>query len=117
MTHLFRTIVLLAVISTSSTLFADWPCGFWGYSPYLGSVDLNEIPYFAMNPPVYYSHVVARPYGWSPFPHPFGSASFAYERVSQPQVVVNQYVSPSAASQATAAQPPLPLRIVNPFVK
>lgn len=31
----------------------------------------KSIPYFAQNPPVYYSDVVIpRPYGWSPYPFP-----------------------------------------------
>ncbi len=29
-------------------------------------------PYFAVNPPIYYSHPVKRPYGISPFPAPSG---------------------------------------------
>lgn len=50
-------------------------------------------PYFAVNPPVYYSHIVKRPYGISPFPAPAGI----------PPVELN-YAAPE------------PVSIKNPFV-
>lgn len=39
-------------------------CGF----PILRGED-RDIPYYAAHPPVYYSHIVARPYGYSPYPY------------------------------------------------
>jgi hypothetical protein len=59
-------------------------------------------PYFALYPPVYYSHHVARPYGYSPFAYPPGIMTPESRR--EPR----QEPEP-AASRA-------PLRIVNPYV-
>ena len=39
---------------------------------FLGMQRREELPYFAAFPPVYYSHIVKRPYGVSPFAAPSG---------------------------------------------
>jgi hypothetical protein len=41
-----------------------------GYFQTLNQVSQQRIPYFALNPPVYYGEQVARPYGYSPFATP-----------------------------------------------
>lgn len=114
----FRTVVFLALFGTGSTLFGCWPYGcYWG-SPYLGTTCLNDdVPYFAAHPPVYYSHVVARPYGWSPFPYPLDSLWLTREPAPQPKLIVNRFVPQAASPQVSASQSRSPLRIVNPFVQ
>lgn len=46
-------------------MFAARHGGFYGYQQ-------DQAPYFARHPPVYYSHVVKRAYGISPYPAPSG---------------------------------------------
>jgi hypothetical protein len=117
MSSLLRISVFLVLIGASSTLFAYWPYGCYCDSPYIGGIySLNDVPYFAANPPVYYSKIVTRPYGWSPFPYPLDSIYFHDEAESQPRVIVNQFVNQENPASVSAVQPRLPLRIVNPFV-
>ncbi len=54
----------------------------------------EELPYFAKFPPVYYSHIVPRPYGVSPFAAPPGIIPTEYmvQPLSQPEVIRNPYV-------------------------
>ena len=80
-------------------------CGYgggYGYGPWGGGFNV-QVPYFAWNPPVYYSYPVAHPYGYSPFPNP--PYAIATEAFSAP-------AEPPAASPGH--QPPL--RITNPYV-
>lgn len=54
----------------------------------------EQAPYFAQFPPVYYSHVVKRPYGISPYAAPAGvvpAEFFVPAPVSKPMVVNNPY--------------------------
>jgi hypothetical protein len=117
MSSILRIAICLILIGFASTLYAFWPYGGYCGSPYMGGVySLSDPPYFSTNPPVYYSRVVPRPYGWSPFPYPFDSAYSPCETTSQPQIVINQYVN-SGSSAATSANPShRPLRISNPYV-
>ncbi|UUO08920.1 hypothetical protein M4951_11520 [Blastopirellula sp. J2-11] len=69
----------------------------YGYGYVRGNVPTP--PYFALHPPVYYSHSVARPYGISPFP--IGSYQPSQRVVytaptPEPQVVINPYVTTEA---------------------
>jgi len=41
-----------------------------GYFQMLNQASQQRVPYFAINPPVYYGEQVARPYGFSPFATP-----------------------------------------------
>lgn len=51
----------------------------------------NHIPYFTLHPPVYYTHPVGRPYGWSPFAYP--AWLLRPELASaRPMVILNPYV-------------------------
>ena len=87
----------------------------WGDLPYPGySLYAREwIPYFAEHPPVYYSHAVARPYGYSPYAYP-PTVLTPDTKVCAPRVVQNAYV---VGSEVAAAAPhPQPLRVVNPYV-
>ena len=72
MAALFLVVAVLAVASDAQAY--NW---FWGGNPYgvnrMYRTD-REIPYFAEHPPVYYSHIVPRSYGQSPYaywPGPF----------------------------------------------
>jgi hypothetical protein len=117
MSSILRIALGLILIGFASNAFAFWPCGgYWG-APYVGGVySLSEPPYFAVNPPVYYSRVVPRPYGWSPFPYPFDSSYSACETTSQPQIVINQYVKSDSSATSSAIPSHRPLRITNPYV-
>jgi hypothetical protein len=81
-----------------------------------GSGYLPVPPYFAVHPPVYYSHPYYRPYGWSPFAQPGWSAPVALK----PVAVVNPYVP--AAKPVAKEAPEAPKdntaqaeMIINPF--
>lgn len=54
----------------------------------------EELPYFAKFPPVYYSHIVPRPYGVSPYAAPPGIVPTEYmvQPMVQPEVIRNPYV-------------------------
>lgn len=82
----------------------------------------SVIPYFALYPPVYYSHIVPRPYGYSPFALPPGMepAEAIVQPVEALQVSNPFYhrdddgdVDPAAPKQASYT----PNVIANPFVK
>ena len=74
----------------------------------------ERLPYFALYPPVYYSHPVARPYGYSPFAYPPGTITPDVVR-PQPLMVVNRFVAQSAAIEKPTKTAG-PLRIRNPYV-
>jgi hypothetical protein len=74
----------------------------------------DDQPYFALYPPVYYSHPVPRPYGFSPYAYPPGTMTPEAIRV-QPLMVFNPFVAPSAATGPSATMAG-PLRIRNPYV-
>ena len=80
----------------------------WAWGPFSLNRSLGYIPtppYFALHPPVYYSHPVAVPYGMSPYPIVSYSPMFRanYERPTpEPQVVINPYVEDEAEGDAAA---------------
>jgi hypothetical protein len=85
----------------------------------------NNLPYFALHPPVYYSEPVPRTYGYSPFAYPPGVMTPEIVSEPKPVTINNPYVpatSPAKADikptdrSASASQAPEPLVIVNPFV-
>ena len=81
----------------------------WAGTPYSGySLYVREsIPYFAQHPPVYYSHPVPRPYGFSPYAYP-GWVRTPDARYSEAASVSRVARSPEPRVE--------PLRIVNPYV-
>lgn len=103
--------------------------GFGGASPYsLGQIPVP--PYFAIHPPVYYSHPVPRPYGYSPFAYPgwVGTPELGAAPPC-PQTMDNPYVEPtstnadgstnpqdSGTSDEFASHDPQPQLTINPFV-
>ena len=71
--------VLVLLLGVSSTAQAQWGFGGgFGYGGGLGfgggfangAYTLEPPPYFSLFPPVYYSHITPRPYGFSPFAYP-----------------------------------------------
>ncbi|MBN2474087.1 MAG: hypothetical protein JXB62_05745 [Pirellulales bacterium] len=88
----------------------------WGYDSGQTYAHLsNNLPYFALHPPVYYNYSVQRPYGYSPFadrpaPIPAGYAA------TSPQAA-RGIDSPAGFVARPEPQPPVqPLRIINPYV-
>jgi hypothetical protein len=85
---------------------------------------LDNVPYFALHPPVYYSYPVPRTYGYSPFA--YGPWVMTPEPAAPPQpvTIINPYVpkadkaSTTEATDRSAAvtRQPEPLVIINPYV-
>jgi hypothetical protein len=65
-----------------------------------GSGYLFVPPYYAIHPPVYYSHQYYRPYGWTPFAQP-SYISPAVLR-PEPRLVVNPHVKVKEVSKPQA---------------
>ncbi|MGD0517991.1 MAG: hypothetical protein ABSA26_10695 [Thermoguttaceae bacterium] len=115
---------LLCLIFCDLAFAGDWgfyshyaPCN-WGcyYQP--TSYSSENVPYYALHPPVYYSYPVARTYGDSPLPYPPGlSALQAYSSYPQPQMIKNEYVEEATPPMDQQYQTHEPLRISNPFVE
>jgi hypothetical protein len=59
----------------------------------------EELPYFAKFPPVYYSHIVPRPYGISPYAAPPGIIPTEYmvQPLAPPEVIRNPYIEEPVA--------------------
>ncbi len=108
---------LVAVVGgLAGTASGQWGCGCpyanWGYYPqsYLN----GSPPYFALHPPVYYSHPVPRTYGYSPYPYPAYVLTPGSEP-PQPVVIRNVYVGNSDEEAPEAQQATPPQRIDNPY--
>ncbi|HEY2826115.1 MAG TPA: hypothetical protein VGJ04_00825 [Pirellulales bacterium] len=100
-----------------------WGCG--ANFPYgLYGSRVNDVPYFAMFPPVYYSYPVPRTYGWSPFAYPPGTMTPEME-ASVPEEILNPYIPENkdhkeikpTAEHTAAIRRPEPQVVINPFVK
>ena len=75
----------------------------------------DSIPYFALYPPVYYSHPVPRPYGFSPFAYPPGVTTpngGAYYSGTVNSRQTRYRVNPKTTVGKTAAAPVV---IENPY--
>jgi hypothetical protein len=116
MAKFLRVGIVLSILLISSTTFAYWPYGYFGYG-YFGGTDYSQYaPYYAVNPPVYYTNVVGRSYGWSPVPY-IDTGYSSYGNSEQPPIIINTYASQGTPSAAYTEQARLPLRISNPFVE
>jgi hypothetical protein len=106
--------------------------GFGGFGGYYG-FDIaelyrqlyNNLPYFALHPPVYYSYPVPRPYGYSPFAYLPNMMTPDVMAGSPPLEIINPYVpssknerteEPKADTKAAVSRQPEPLVIINPYV-
>ncbi|TWT32087.1 hypothetical protein [Blastopirellula retiformator] len=80
--------------------------GYGGFGYYSNNVPTP--PYYAIHPPVYYSHSVARPYGISPFAISSYQPSqrVVYQAPTpEPQVVINPYVATEVPVATEEAAP------------
>jgi len=92
------TVVLAFVSASAGTAMAGCPCG-WGdrsYSVYTQ----DRIPYFAQHPPVYYSYVVPRPYGFSPYAYPETVMTPERAPLAKPATLINPFVPQKASGPA-----------------
>src|SRR5436190_2059368 len=64
----------------------------------------NNLPYFALHPPVYYSQPVPRTYGYSPFAYPPGVMTPELDGEPQPVTINNPYV-PAATPAGADVKP------------
>jgi hypothetical protein len=110
---------LVTIAWANAPVLAEYPC----YDPYsvpLGTLapysvySSDYVPYFISHPPVYYGRVVARPYGFSPYPASAGLVP-AEVYVSRPVIIRNMYCQSEANAQEAVNSAPVPLRIKNPF--
>lgn len=84
------------VLASNNELHAQWG-GFGLYGPYAGYnlYGLDDIPYFAKHPPVYYSRPVARPYGFSPYaylPYVVTPSAPVVHRAPEAKFITNPYL-------------------------
>ena len=103
--------------------------GFYNFNNSL-SDSYYRVPYYSLYPPVYYSHPVARPYGYSPFAYPPGTITPAVA----PQVAAVEYINPfvrqngvdstsqpkevdSSAAPVDDKSASMPRTYLNPFVQ
>ena len=121
-----------AFVSESSAQYGfgyGWnPYGGFYNSPFSSPYATGRIPtppYFAIHPPVYYSHPVARPYGYSPFPYPGFVTTPELEAVAEPAIIENPYIQGTGSTPVDNPTPVNtdddvaghgPQEIVNPFV-
>ena len=76
--------------------------GYFGYGRYPDNSISREFrrdqaPFFARFPPVYYSHVVKRPYGVSPYAAPAGIMPVEMGMKPEPLSISNPFFKPEAA--------------------
>jgi hypothetical protein len=79
--------------------------GGYGYGGGYRGANSRAIPYFALHPPVYYSHPIPRPYGFSPYATPpFLLPAELQVIQSQPEEVINPYFKPEAEEEGDQAE-------------
>ncbi len=81
----------------------------------------NDLPYFALFPPVYYSHVVPRPYGYSPFALPPGvqPAEAIAGPPEEATEIINPFYHPNDEEKQSELTEEVAMKskmILNPFV-
>jgi len=125
------SMTLLAALAcsglTASDAQAQYGLGCGGY----GAWDVgrlyrtlgDRVPYFAAYPPVYYSHPVARPYGYSPFAYPPGVRTPEVGPAVEPMELINPHVESSSTltNESDDRSTRLdsvsePLVVINPYV-
>ncbi len=136
---LFLAVVAATSLASSSAkaqFFGGCGSGYgWGYGIPYNVYGQDSIPYFALYPPVYYSHPVPRPYGFSPFAYPpgvttpngvafYSSNTFspqarhrvnsraAVKTAAAPLVIENPYFQKEGKAMARSASPPQPQPLV-----
>jgi len=126
------SLALLLFAALPNAASAYWPyLGYGGYGGYGYGWGFNQAtnyvpspPYYAIYPPVYYSHqITARHYGASPFAWSPGMEPITYvgdaagAAIAEPEIIENPYVTKNASKQASAAEKAVePMKMDNPFV-
>ena len=110
----------LVLITTSVSATANWSYGspyhgWYGGNGYYSNYCQESVPYYALNPPVYYSYHVARTYGLYPFPY-YADATPSPAVAIEPKLVINKYVEQKLTAESDSLERQ-PLRIANPFVE
>jgi|KBSSwiStaDraftv2_1062776.scaffolds.fasta_scaffold2077265_1 hypothetical protein len=96
--------LFLPAAAHAQSPFYGYGYGGWGQMGYGQGIynGMNRVPpYFALHPPVYYSHDIIR--------RPMGNSPYAYPSWNSPAM--------GQADAAPAAPAPEPLMIENPYVK
>ncbi len=126
--------VALADRSAKAQWGGGWGGG-WGYgygynSGYAFGYQGDHIPYFSLHPPVYYSRIVPRAMGWTPFAYSPDAIVLPLDD-GGPEQIINPYVPPSnkdvpappspgtkakSSANKTASNADLIKVIVNPYV-
>ena len=95
-----------------------------GFGQCRGFSNFDRPPYFAQFPPVYYSHIVRRPYGISPYAAPPGIAPVELNAPSQPVTISNpffdQEVAPVSLESVAPAEVPASDDVTwirNPYIE
>lgn len=125
--HFVPRLALLAVLAVcgaalslgaSGEAFADGPYGVYAWPAWERSVYVREnIPFYALHPPVYYSYPVARPYGYSPFAYPPGVKTPEVE-APRPAILQNPHIAGFGGDARVSSTAKVqPKRIQNPYVK
>jgi hypothetical protein len=109
--------VIFSLSFVNRSASGQWPgYGCWGWNGYYSTYSQESIPYYALNPPVYYSYPVSRTYGLYPFPYIPESSANSFANCVEPKLVINKYVESPAKSVSVSLGEPRPLRIINRFV-
>jgi hypothetical protein len=87
--------------------------GFYDYTN--ANLNHQQLPYFALFPPVYYSYPVARSYGYSPFAYPPGTVT--PEVAPGPVEFINPYVPQPVEPKPASDRVTLGKTYYNPFVQ
>lgn len=122
---LHRVLILCAVVGGSAVaarqadaqVFNGYVGGWYGGLPY-SVYSLDSVPYYALHPPVYYSHIVPRPYGYSPYAYP-PNIMTPDRPPAAPQVMINPHVPSTPAknrTESTRVAAVEPKTIINPYV-
>jgi hypothetical protein len=62
--------LVVAASATIATSHAEAQYFGYNFAPAYNVYSFGRLPHYAQFPPVYYSHPVARPYGYSPYAYP-----------------------------------------------
>jgi hypothetical protein len=113
-------VVAVACLANSASAQIGFGAGGYGLGFYnygRAGVMQQDIPYYALYPPVYYSQPVPRTYGYSPFAYPPGVMT-PDVAPPQPEVIKNPYVPLPPPTKPTSDQHTNAPRIYrNPYVK
>ena len=110
-------VVAVLLFGFDAAAQAQWGFGGYGFGGggggawVNGTYTMDPPPYFSIFPPVYYSHVTPRPYGFSPYAYPGFMPTPERIRMPSTPYVPRRQAKPTPASTNTARGP----IIKNPF--